>query len=45
MEDINRQSNKTPRDRALQTVNGTIGEALGKLYVEKMFLLRAEAKI
>jgi endothelin-converting enzyme/putative endopeptidase len=27
-------------DRALQTVNGTIGEALGKLYVEKCFLLR-----
>ena len=30
-------------DRALQTVNGTIGEALGKLYVEKMF--PAEAKV
>ena len=29
-------------DRALQTVNGTIGEALGKLYVEKKF--PAEAK-
>jgi endothelin-converting enzyme/putative endopeptidase len=31
--------NQTPleEDRALQTVNGTIGEALGKLYVEKMF--------
>jgi endothelin-converting enzyme/putative endopeptidase len=30
-------------DRALQTVNSTIGEALGKLYVEKMF--PAEAKV
>lgn len=30
-------------ERALQTVNGAIGEALGKLYVEKMF--PAEAKI
>lgn len=30
-------------DRALQTVNNTIGEALGKLYVEKMF--PAEAKV
>ncbi len=30
-------------ERALQTVNGTIGEALGKLYVEKMF--PAEAKV
>jgi putative endopeptidase len=33
-----------PRDeRALQVVNGSIGEALGKLYVEKMF--PAEAKV
>ncbi|MES2544525.1 MAG: M13 family metallopeptidase [Bacteroidota bacterium] len=33
-----------PRDeRALQTVNGNIGEALGKLYVEKKF--PAEAKV
>lgn len=33
-----------PRDeRALQVVNGAIGEALGKLYVEKMF--PAEAKV
>jgi endothelin-converting enzyme/putative endopeptidase len=31
-------------DRALQTVNGTIGEALGKLYVEKMFPAEAKAK-
>ena len=30
-------------EKALQTVNGTIGEALGKLYVEKMF--PAEAKL
>jgi endothelin-converting enzyme/putative endopeptidase len=36
------QSNKDPRDRALQTVN--IGEALGKLYVEKCFLLRQKQK-
>jgi predicted metalloendopeptidase len=28
----------------LQTVNGTIGEALGKLYVEKMFPAEAKAK-
>jgi putative endopeptidase len=33
-----------PREeRALQTVNGSVGEALGKLYVEKMF--PAEAKV
>lgn len=33
-----------PREeRALQVINGTIGEALGKLYVEKMF--PAEAKL
>jgi endothelin-converting enzyme/putative endopeptidase len=38
--------NQTPleEDRALQTVNGTIGEALGKLYVEKMFPAEAKAK-
>jgi endothelin-converting enzyme/putative endopeptidase len=43
MEDINRGNQTRPlEDRALQTVNGTIGEALGKLYVEKMF--PAEAK-
>jgi endothelin-converting enzyme/putative endopeptidase len=28
----------------LQTVNGTIGEALGKLYVEKMFPAEAKAE-
>jgi len=34
-----------PREeRALQTVNGTVGEALGKLYVEKMFPAEAKAK-
>ncbi|CAM4007267.1 M13 family metallopeptidase [Flavobacterium sinopsychrotolerans] len=33
-----------PRDeRALQTINGAVGEALGKLYVEKKF--PAEAKV
>ncbi len=30
-------------ERALQTINGTTGEALGKLYVDKMF--PAEAKV
>ena len=31
-------------ERALQTVNNTIGEALGKLYVEKMFPVEAKTK-
>ncbi|CAN1489494.1 PepO Predicted metalloendopeptidase [Flavobacteriaceae bacterium] len=31
-------------DRALQNVNRSIGEALGKLYVEKMFPAEAKAK-
>lgn len=31
-------------ERALQTLNGSIGEALGKLYVEKMFPAEAKAK-
>jgi endothelin-converting enzyme/putative endopeptidase len=31
-------------DRALQTVNGSVGEALGKLYVEKMFPAEAKEK-
>ncbi|MBK0369709.1 M13 family metallopeptidase [Flavobacterium agrisoli] len=36
---------KRPSDeRALQTVNRTIGEALGKLYVEKYFPAAAKAK-
>jgi endothelin-converting enzyme/putative endopeptidase len=43
--DINRAIKQRPlEDRALQTVNGTIGEALGKLYVEKCFLLRQKKK-
>ena len=31
-------------EKALQVVNGTVGEALGKLYVEKMFPAEAKAK-
>ena len=31
-------------ERALQTINGTVGEALGKLYVEKKFPAEAKAK-
>jgi putative endopeptidase len=31
-------------ERALQTVNNSIGEALGKLYVDKMFPAEAKAK-
>ncbi|WP_016988361.1 M13 family metallopeptidase [Flavobacterium sp. ACAM 123] len=31
-------------ERALQVINGRIGEALGKLYVEKMFPAEAKAK-
>jgi putative endopeptidase len=31
-------------EKALQTVNGTVGEALGKLYVEKMFPAEAKTK-
>jgi predicted metalloendopeptidase len=30
--------NKDKRREALQTVNAAVGEALGKLYVEKKFL-------
>ena len=34
-----------PRDKtALQTINATVGEALGKLYVEKKFPAEAKAK-
>ncbi len=34
-----------PRDeRALQTINGSVGEALGKLYVEKKFPAEAKEK-
>jgi putative endopeptidase len=32
------------QERALQVVNGTVGEALGKLYVEKKFPAAAKAK-
>ena len=35
---------KPIEERALQTVNNMIGEALGKLYVEKMFPPEAKAK-
>ncbi|MDN3710590.1 M13 family metallopeptidase N-terminal domain-containing protein [Myroides ceti] len=31
-------------ERALQVVNGTVGEALGKLYVEKKFPAEAKEK-
>ena len=31
-------------EKALQVVNGTVGEALGKLYVEKMFPAEAKGK-
>ncbi|CDF81027.1 peptidase, M13 family [Formosa agariphila KMM 3901] len=31
-------------ERALQTINGTVGEALGKLYVDKKFPPEAKAK-
>ncbi len=31
-------------EKALQVVNGTVGEALGKLYVEKMFPAEAKTK-
>jgi len=31
-------------EKALQVVNGTVGEALGKLYVEQMFPAEAKAK-
>ena len=31
-------------ERALQIINGTVGEALGKLYVEKMFPAEAKTK-
>jgi endothelin-converting enzyme/putative endopeptidase len=33
-----------PLEDSFATVNGTIGEALGKLYVEKMFPAEAKAK-
>lgn len=35
---------KPAKERALATVNGTVGEALGKLYVDEMFPPEAKAK-
>ena len=35
---------KPRHEKALQVVNGTVGEALGKLYVEKMFPAEAKDK-
>jgi predicted metalloendopeptidase len=44
-ENLNGAVSQRPRDeRALQTINGTVGEALGKLYVEKNFRLRPKPK-
>ena len=37
-------SQRPREERALQTINGTVGEALGKLYVEKKFPAEAKAK-
>ncbi len=34
---------KSPKERALNVVNGSLGEALGKLYVEKYFPKEAKA--
>jgi endothelin-converting enzyme/putative endopeptidase len=45
LEDINRSNQtKTLEDRALQTVNGTIGEALVNYMLKKCFLLRQKQK-
>src|SRR5690554_104400 len=38
------KSQKPAKERALATVNGTVGEALGKLYVDEMFPPEAKAK-
>ncbi len=35
---------KSAKERALATVNGSVGEALGKLYVDEMFPPEAKAK-
>jgi putative endopeptidase len=35
---------RSREDRALQVINGRVGEALGKLYVEKMFPAEAKEK-
>lgn len=43
--DLNGAKEQRPRDeRALGALNGTIGEALGKLYVDKMFPPEAKIK-
>jgi putative endopeptidase len=43
--DLNGAKEQRPRDeRALGSLNGTIGEALGKLYVDKMFPPEAKVK-
>ena len=42
---LNGAKKQKPADeRALQTVNGSVGEALGKLYVDEMFPPEAKAK-
>ncbi len=42
---LNGTKKQKPADeRALQTVNGSVGEALGKLYVDEMFPPEAKAK-
>ena len=38
------KSQKPANERALATVNGSVGEALGKLYVDEMFPPEAKAK-
>ncbi len=38
------KSQKPANERALETVNGSVGEALGKLYVDEMFPPEAKAK-
>ncbi|MFD2551640.1 M13 family metallopeptidase [Bizionia sediminis] len=43
--ELNGAKKQRPRnERALATINGTVGEALGKLYVEKMFPPEAKEK-
>lgn len=38
------QKQKPAKERALETVNGSVGEALGKLYVDEMFPPEAKEK-
>lgn len=38
------QEQRPRKERALQTINGTVGEALGKLYVDKHFPAEAKEK-